>query len=158
MTEIRLECDSDHEAIREVHGMAFRGEDEPRLVDRLRADGDLALSLVAVENDQVVGHIAFSRLLLRTSEGDLEAVALAPMGVLPEFQRRGIGSMLVQEGLRRFPETLVVVLGHLEFYPRFGFRPEHAAALRCPFSGPNLMATRPAEGELIYARGFSQWT
>jgi putative acetyltransferase len=140
---VREETPQDHEAIREVNRLAFKGEEEAQLVDRLRADGLVVASLVAVEDGQVVGHILFSELAIQTNEGGLRAVALAPMAVRPEAQRRGIGSALVRQGLRVCRErgrSAVIVVGHPAYYPRFGFSAERARNLRSPFSGDAFMA------------------
>lgn len=148
---VRPEQPADQEAIREVNRAAFGVEGEGRLVDRLRQEGLLRLSLVAEEQGRVVGHIAFSAIRL---EGR-EVLSLAPMAVLPAFQRQGIGSALVRAGLAALALP-VVVLGHPEYYPRFGFSAAHAAGLRCAWSGPALMATEPLSGELIYPDAFAE--
>ena len=107
----------------------------------------------------------FSRLVIRTTRGVREALALAPMAVLPEQQRRGIGSLLVREGLdlcRDNGEKIVVVLGHPDYYPRFGFSAEAATPLHWPhYQGPALMALElqpdaldGVTGELEYAAAF----
>src|ERR1035441_10146144 len=106
---------------------------EAQLVDRLRSDGAVIVSLVAVEDCDIVGHILFSDLLIETDQAVLHAVSLAPMAVAPKFQRRGIGSALVRHGLAVCLErgkSVVVVLGHPEYYPRFGFSTELAKSLR----------------------------
>ena len=87
---------------------------------------------------QIVGHILFSRVAIVTRDGTLDALSLAPMAVLPSDQRRGIGSRLVEAGLKASRERghrIVVVLGHPEFYPRFGFSAEVARPLESPFGG-----------------------
>lgn len=96
---IRPETAADVEAIRDVNRLAFGQDDEARLVDALRGGGFVRLSLVAEESGLVVGHILFSDLPIITDVGTVPALALAPMAVLPEFQRRGIGSALVRRGL-----------------------------------------------------------
>src|SRR5215471_16638378 len=121
---IRPETSADHEAIRHVNRLAFGQDDEARLVDALRDGGYLRVSLVAERAGQVVGHILFSDLPILTEAGAVPALALAPMAVLPGFQRQGIGSTLVCRGLdecRRQGHRIVVVVGHPHFYPRLGF-------------------------------------
>src|SRR5688572_24694871 len=135
---IRSETVSDYIAINRVNQLAFRGEEESRLVSALRDRGYGRLSLVAVENGEIVGHIFFSRLPIITARGRVEALALAPMAVLPSHQRRGIGTRLVQEGLRRCAaegHKIVIVLGHADYYPRFGFSARLAEPLTSPFGG-----------------------
>ena len=124
MVDIRSETSADHPAIRALHERAFGRSAEARLVDALRAAKKLVVSLVAVHQERLVGHIAFSPVTVTDASEGRRAVGLAPMSVLPEFQNRGIGSRLVREGLeicRRQGEAIVVVIGHATYYPRFGF-------------------------------------
>lgn len=150
--EIRAEKDQDHEAVRTVNRLAFGQDGEGRLVDALRAGGHALVSLVAEVNGQVVGHIMFSDLNIVTDKGDVPALALAPMAVLPDFQRQGIGSILVRRGLEMCQvkgHRIVVVLGHPDFYPRFGFSAKLAECLQSPYgSGPSHMATELVPGAL----------
>ena len=166
MADVRPEAEPDREAIRHVHEQAFAPSGgEARLVDELRAAGDLVpeLCLVAEEDGKVVGHIAFSRAGLDSGH---KVLALAPMGVLPERQRAGIGSALVAESLALAAETefpLVVVLGHPEYYPRFGFEGAAPLAVVDPYGAPPeaWMAHRlprytpQARGRVRYAEAFS---
>jgi len=118
---IRAERPEDAAAIHAVHGAAFPADAEANLVDALRASSRLSLSLVAECNGGVVGHVAFSPI---TVEGVLSGWGLAPMSVTPEFQRQGVGGRLIDDGLARARDAgipFVVVLGHPEYYPRFGF-------------------------------------
>jgi len=134
---LREETPQDHAAIREVNRLAFGGEGEARLVDQLRADGFVIASLVAVEGVQVVGHILFSQVFIESGSGLIGAAALAPMAVRPERQRRGIGSALVRYGLEVCGQrgaSIVIVLGHPGYYPRFGFSSQLAKRLRSPFA------------------------
>jgi putative acetyltransferase len=135
---VRPEVPADEDAIRHVNTLAFGQDDEARLVDVLRKDGYVRLSLVAERAGTVVGHILFSDLSILTVSGTVPAVALAPMAVLPECQNQGIGSMLVRAGLdecRRRGQRIVIVLGHPHYYPRFGFSAELAKRLVSPFGG-----------------------
>jgi len=136
MIEIRDEALGDEEAIRRVNEEAFGQPDEARIVDALRAHCPDLLSLVAVDGEEVVGHILFSPASLERARG----MGLAPMSVLPGRQRDGIGSRLVEEGLRRLRERgcpFVIVLGHAEYYPRFGFEPASAHGVRCKWDVPD---------------------
>ncbi len=146
MIQLRRERKEDQAAIRAVHDAAFGGPDEGRLVDRLRGDGETVLSLSALVDGKIVGHIHFSRLAM-----GVPAVALAPVGVLPSHQRRGIGSTLVRKGLELCRErniAAVLVLGEPAFYERFGFSVELAEGLDCPYSGPALQAIELAPGAI----------
>jgi len=149
--KIRPEHPGDLEAIREVNRLAFGQEDEGRLVDALRAGGYARLSLVAEEGGRVIGHVLFSDLPIRTERGTVGALALAPLAVVPARQKQGVGTLLVREGLRACAEAghrIVVVVGHPDYYPRFGFSPELTARLKAPFSGPAFMALELVPGAL----------
>ena len=161
---IRAERPEDHAAIRRVHELAFGQADEADLVEALRAAGDHLprLCLVAVGGDDVVGHISFSEARLDTG---VPVLALAPMGVLPDRQRQGVGSVLMREALRRAAATdfpLVVVVGHADYYPRFGFERGENHGVVCPFPVPAeawmvhlLPAYRPqARGTVEYPEAF----
>jgi putative acetyltransferase len=153
---VRPEKPEDLETIRQVNRRAFGKEDEARLVDALRDGGYARLSLVAEEDGRVVGHILFSDLPIVKQAGTLHALALAPLAVLPEFQRQGIGSRLVRAGLRSCAEAghkVVVVLGHPDYYPRFGFSATLAKRLKSPFSGPSFMALELTPGALAGVTG-----
>jgi len=149
---VREERPEDHEVIREVNRLAFGNEGEGRLIDRLREEGRMIVSLVALEGEGVVGHILFSELPIETREGVIPGASLAPMAVLPERQNRGIGSALVERGLALCREggvAAVVVLGHPPYYPRFGFSAEAARNLEAPFSGEAFMALELTPGALL---------
>lgn len=120
MTEIREEQPGDVAPIRAVNISAFGRDREANIVDALRANNAIVLSLVATRNRETVGHILYSPITI----ADVTAAALGPMAVVPECQREGVGSALVwagQQMLRKRGCPLVVVVGHPAFYPRFGF-------------------------------------
>jgi putative acetyltransferase len=126
MIEIRTERPSDARAIREINERAFGGPAEAFLVDKLRAANKAVVSLVAHDGELVVGHILFSPVTVAHAPESFRGAGLAPMSVLPEYQNQGIGSRLVRDGLaacRAAGFDIVVVLGHVGFYPRFGFAP-----------------------------------
>lgn len=150
--DIRPATEADAAAIRRVNEDAFGCADEADLVEALRADGDVLVDLVACDGGDVVGHILFSRLSIEGGDGTaVPAAALAPMSVLPAHQRSGIGSALVRGGLAFCAETGIqaaVVLGHPQYYPRFGFSAAQAERLRAPFSGEAFMALELSPGAL----------
>ena len=156
---IRDETVDDHEAVRDLLIAAFDGEGEARLVDALRADGDLPIALVAEQDGAVAGFIALSRL--REPAG---ALALAPLAVGPQYQRTGIGAALAEAAIARAQATdaqLILVLGDTGYYRRFGFSTDAAANFDCAYAGPHFMAMRlspsaPSAGAVIYSARFSE--
>jgi putative acetyltransferase len=158
---IRPEHVADREALRHVNQHAFGQDDEANLVDALRDGGYARLSLVAEVQGEVVGHILFSELPIVTERGTVSALALAPLAVLPEYQRQGIGSALVSNGLeacRAADHRIVVVLGHPTYYPRFGFSTKLAEALASPFCGrSSWMALELVPGALDGVVGWVQY-
>jgi putative acetyltransferase len=142
MIIVRAERTEDIEAIHLVNRLAFGQEDEALLVQRIRESPGFMpdSSLVAIKDEKVVGHILFSRIHIETPQGDVKVLSLAPMAVRPEFQNSGIGSDLVREGLKRcrdLDHTIVVVIGHPEYYPRFGFIPARKKGLDLNFPVPD---------------------
>ena len=137
MIGVRLEQPGDEAGIRETNELAFGEPLEARLVDTLRETADY-LSLVATIDGAVVGHILFTPVTIDPPV-DRRIAGLAPMAVRPEHQRSGIGGQLIRAGLeecRRTGYSAVVVLGHPEYYPRFGFVPAHTFGLTCEFPSP----------------------
>ncbi len=122
---VRREQATDKDAIYAVNVAAFPEDDEARLVDALRDQAEKTVSLVAEQEGNIVGHLLLSPVTLDTAP-KLRLMGLAPMAVLPAVQSQGIGSQLVEAGLQRCADSevaAVVVLGHPEYYPRFGFIP-----------------------------------
>ncbi|MGH9765522.1 MAG: GNAT family N-acetyltransferase [Blastocatellia bacterium] len=155
---VRDEAQSDFARIREIHRLAFGGSEEAKLVDDLRRDGFAKLSLVAEVGGHVVGHILFSRL-----EAPMPALSLAPVGVDPSSQKRGVGSALIREGLKRAERSgwvSVFVLGDTAYYERFGFNVGAAKGYTSPYSGDHFMvllfgaADVPRVGEITYPAPF----
>lgn len=160
---IRPEALRDHGAIHAVTQAAFAGMEhsdgsEPDIVDRLRADGDLTLSLVASDGDQIVGHIAFSPVSI--SDGSAGWFGLGPVSVTPPLQHRGIGAQLVQHGIaemRQAGARGIVLLGDPAYYSRFGFA--HDPRLAYPGPPPEyfqclLLEGAMPQGAVRYAPAF----
>ena len=140
MITIRKEEPKDIRAIRHVNEQAFGQENEANIIERLRKRGALTISLFAVRDGQIVGRIAFSPVIIEAEGSNFEAIALAPMAVLPACQRRGIGSQMVRVGLdecRRLGYELVVLVGHPDYYRRFRFVPARPKGLQCDFEVPD---------------------
>jgi putative acetyltransferase len=165
---IRPEAPGDADAIHAVNVAAFGQDAEARIVDAVRRDGRVTCSLVADAPSGLVGHILFTPVALADHEHDMPtdggpvAVGLAPMAVRPDRQREGIGSALVRAGLRACADrgvSAVVVLGHPEYYPRFGFRRASSFGLICEFPVPDdvFMALELVEGSLAGRRGLVRY-
>jgi putative acetyltransferase len=162
---LRPENPEDEREIRLINQAAFGRPDEADLVDRLRTEGAVLASLVAEEaarenkrgeEKRIVAHILFSRMSIETTSGPVPAVALAPIAVLPERQRRGIGGKLIRYGLdllRERGERIVIVLGDPDYYPRFGFSRDKAGLLESPFPPEAFMALELEPGALDGVRG-----
>ena len=124
MIEIRKEQEAEYQEIRQVIVAAFGGDIEANLVELLRDRNKAPVALVAVSDNKIVGHIMFSPVTITLAPKAFRAVGLAPLSILPEFQRQGIGSMLAREGLKKCAAAgfeMAVVLGSHHYYPRFGF-------------------------------------
>jgi putative acetyltransferase len=135
--EIREDRVDDVVAVRDLNTRAFGQNQEGNVVDALRANGAALVSLVATLNDQVVGHIMYSPAIIA---GRVKGAALGPMAVLPEHQRQGIGSKLVETGNQKLKDSgcpFVIVVGHAAYYPRFGFRPASEYRIKCEWDVPN---------------------
>lgn len=129
MVEIREEGPGEPIAIRDVNKRAFGHDQEGHIVDALRSNRAALLSLVATLNGRIVGHIMYSP----ASVGELAGEALGPLAVLPEHQRQGIGTRLIEVGNRRLKESgcpFTIVVRHPNYYPRFGFRPARAHGIK----------------------------
>lgn len=160
---IRAERPDDAVAIRDVVRAAFEGDGEADLIERLRAEGDLILSLVAEQDGCVIGHIGFSRLRIEHGGQRSPGVSLAPLAVMPTLQHRGIGSALIEAGHARLAEareTLAFVYGSPVYYGRFGYALAAAAPFTCVYAGPHfqalaLSAQAPMAGTVEYAPAFA---
>ncbi len=135
---IRPERPADIPHIRAVNLTAFETSTEANLVDVLREQAEPIVSLVADDGAAIVGHILFTPVTL-TAHPELRIIGLGPMAVVPTRQRQGIGSALIHEGLERCRQLgfgAVIVLGHAEYYPRFGFTRASHSGLACEYDVP----------------------
>jgi putative acetyltransferase len=154
---VRLETGADRAAIHAVNRAAFETSAEADLVDALRAKGGPVISLVAELDGSIVGHVLFSAVSL-AEHPELDLMGLGPMAVLPQHQRQGVGSALVREGLvqcKRKGCQAVVVVGHPEYYPRFGFASASRYGIRCEYDVPDdvFMVIELVAGTLRGASG-----
>ena len=159
---IRRERPGDESGVQRIDERAFGGPDEAAIVNALRASGCVPLSLVAELDGALLGHILFSPVSIEPSGNPVSVVGLAPMAVVPEHQRRGVGSRLVAEGLARLRAAghqAVVVLGHPGYYPRLGFSQASLFGLRCEFACPDeaFMAIALAPGALTRRAGLVRY-
>ena len=155
---IRCESNETEErlVVRSVNEAAFGRPEEANLVESLRSEGVILASIVAELEERIVGHILFSRMFIDADGGSIPAAALAPMAVLPKHQRQGIGGQLIRHGLdllRRRGERIAIVLGHPDYYPRFGFSSRKARSLESPFHPAAFMAMELSPGALDGVRG-----
>jgi putative acetyltransferase len=140
MITIREEGPEDIQAVHEVYIEAFGQELEADLVDQLRQRCDDLLALVAVMEDRIVGHILFSPAVIEGREQKIQGMALAPMAVLPELQRQGVGSQLVQAGIEALKQVdcgFIILVGHPTYYPRFGFVPASQYGIKSEWEVPD---------------------
>ena len=164
--KIRSEQPSDYPGIAEVILQAFEQDNEVRLVQEIRKRDRYIpnLSLVAEVNDVIIGHILFSYIDL-VNDVTYKVLGLAPLAVRLQFQKQGIGSALVREGLTRanvMEESIAIVLGHSQFYNRFGFKPSVSYDIESPFPVPeNFFMVKPLNsyqntqrGKVVYPPAF----
>ena len=163
---VQPEGEADSNGIRAVHLAAFPTAAEADLVKMLHEDGDAEISLVAKDGAQMVGHVMLSRMQVEGDGRTFRALGLGPVAVIPEFQRRGVGSALIDEAMRLAEQRgveIVFLPGEPDYYRRFGFSPEAAAPFASPYAGPYFMAKSfgsplPASGTAAYAPAFAKLT
>ncbi|MFC2165323.1 GNAT family N-acetyltransferase [Acidobacteriota bacterium] len=169
MIHIRIEIPDDYEGIDEVNRQAFEQEVEGQLIRKIREGQNFIeeLSLVALDEETIVGHILFSKIKIK-GESEHDTLALAPMSVKPEYQQKGIGKKLVRAGLKKAKDLgfgSVIVLGHSDYYPQFGFQEAAQWKIKCPFDAPDesFMAIQLIPGDLedksgtvIYPKEFNE--
>lgn len=170
MIAIRQEQACDFPMVYDVNLTAFERNDEARLTDRLRLSEAFIpeLSLVAVVDNTIVGHILFTKITIENGDLKSESLALAPMAVIPDMQSKGVGSHLINTGLslaKSMGYTSVIVLGHPDFYSRFGFVPTVKWQIKAPFNVPENVfmglelvdnALSEIKGTVKYAREFEE--
>lgn len=166
---IRQENIKDNNKVYDLIKEAFQDtihsdKDEHNLVNRLRKSENyiLELSLVALVNEEIVGHIMFTKLSIINKEEKYESLALAPLAVAPKYQKKGVGSRLIKEGLeiaKYLGYNSVVVLGSDEYYPSFGFKEAIKFEIKAPFEVPskNFMAIELKENSLNGVSGTVQY-
>jgi len=138
MIKIRKESQKDIDVIRQINEQAFGQSQEANIIDKLRDNCCDLLSLVVLREDKLVGHILFSPAAIEGNHGIIKGMALGPMAVIPEYQGQGIGSAMVKEGIQILKESgcpFIIVLGHPEYYPRFGFKPASRYEIRSQWEG-----------------------
>lgn len=167
---LRQETKDDFQEVFEVNRSAFRQENEAKLVENMRKNSTVfvpELSIVAIENNKIVGHILFTKINIKDNKGNLnESLGLAPVAVRPELQKNGIGGQLIRKGLARATDLgfrSVIVLGHEHYYPKFGFKPADNWNIKAPFevSSNSFMAIelvndglKNITGTVIYPKEF----
>lgn len=169
--DIRAEQAQDIPAVYSLHAAAFGQENESRLVNLLRESEHYIpeLSLVAVLNGTIIGHILFTKLKIVTGSGrEVETLALAPVSVTPDLQYAGVGGQLVRRGLEVAAELgygSVIVLGHPQYYPKFGFAPASRWGITTSYEVPDEVfmamelrrgALKDAAGRVVYPKEFEQ--
>ena len=139
---IRSETKDDFNIITEINDLAFSGNSESKLIINLRKNSDFItdLSLVALADDRILGHILFYPITIKSENDDYPTIALAPMAVHPDYQKKGIGTKLAFDGIQRCKDMgfdSVIVLGHPGYYPRFGFKPASNWEIYTDFDAPD---------------------
>jgi putative acetyltransferase len=161
---LRFEKSRDYKDITRINDLAFGQKNEGILIEHLRKNRDFLpeLSIVAEKDCIIIGHILFFPIQIKSKDNSYKSVSLVPMAVLPEYQNQGIGSKLIRYGLEKCREKgcqLVIVLGHPEYYPRFGFEKASKWGIRPPFEAPDeaFMAIELVEGGLKGVAGVVEY-
>lgn len=147
MVIIRTATNEDYKEIQNVVQQAFKNEEmsdhkEHQLVIKIKDSAAFVpeLSLVALEGEQIIGHIMYSKITVNDNQKNHDSLALAPVSVLPEFQNSGIGSMLIRKSIviaEQLGYTSIIVLGHDTYYPKFGFEEAAKYNIYPPFEVPS---------------------
>ena len=139
---IEVETEDDYKQVTRLHTLAFNGDREAKLVEKLRKTPAYIpeLSLVARSGKAVIGHVLFYPIKIKTNRKKCSSLALAPVSVIPRFQNKKVGGTLIREGLRKAQKLgfkSVIVVGHPNYYPRFGFEKASKYGVRAPFNVPD---------------------
>ncbi len=138
MITIRVENKDDLITIKEINNKAFGQPEEGNIIDKIRASGSQILSLVAEIDQKIVGHIFYSEAEIEHDNERIIGMGLAPMAVLPEYQKQGVGKKLINESisiLKKKPIAFIIVLGHEDYYPKFGFDKASKYGISCQWDG-----------------------
>jgi len=161
---IRSESPPDYIEIRRINDLAFMQKQEGELVENLRKRPEYIpqLSLIAVSEAGIVGHILFFPVNINTGSMIIPTLSLGPMAVIPELQKNGIGGALIIKGLQKCKDLgfgSVMVLGHPDYYPRFGFKKASTWKIKDPFGAPDeaIMAIELTEGSLGFGGGIIEY-
>ena len=161
---VRRATPEDRTAIFRVVERAFGRAHEADLVERVVADGEQLLELIAEKDGRIVGHVLFSRLLVDPDGTPFDAVSLAPLAVDPDYQGQGVGSALVRHGheiLQERGEKLAIVVGDPAYYGRFGYARAGAEKFKSDYQGDAMQALywgeAPSSGQLAHPRAFAGW-
>jgi predicted N-acetyltransferase YhbS len=138
---IRQEVTKDYNRVYKITKLAFGQEKESILIEKIRKGPNFVpeLSLVAEKDNKIVGHILFSKMKI-VGESEYETLMLAPLAVIPELQKQGIGGKLVKKGIEKAIElgfNSIIVVGHKDYYPKFGFQKASKWDIKCPFEVPD---------------------
>lgn len=165
MIALRAERPDEQGAVFAIHAAAFETDLEARLADKLRGDGDVLLSLMALDDDEVVGNLILSPMHAEAEGEPVRAAAIGPIGVRPDRQGEAIGSALMHASIdwaRDEGYAAIFLLGNPAYYGRFGFAAETAAPFASPYAGPYFQALRlddifvlPKSGRADYAPAFT---
>ncbi|MFX1521000.1 MAG: GNAT family N-acetyltransferase [Promethearchaeota archaeon] len=160
---IRQEVKEDYKRVYEINKMAFGQENESKLIEKIRRGPNFVpeLSLVAEKDNEIVGHILFSKMKI-VGESEYETLMLAPLAVIPKLQKQGIGGKLIKKGIEKAIELgfdSIIVVGHKDYYPKFGFQKASKWGVQCPFEVPEgaFMAIELTEKALENKAGVVQF-
>ena len=156
---IRHETPEDYDAITRVNDLAFGETLQSRIIEELRESGEALWSKVLIREKEIIGHLMFYKVLI---DGQFIAAGLGPLSVLPEYQRQGYGSQLIRDGLNEANPVqyqIIFLLGHPDYYPKFGFSSARGAQYVSPWPRPAFMALQlngnaPQSGNLTFPKAY----